>query len=91
MLNNLVNKLPEIQDLLKAVTTENKTFSFDALHYQKQTIKIILETATEVGKKIRNHWRIENQLHWVKDVIMDGDSSKIKQKQGGIKGRAVSK
>ncbi|AFZ53584.1 hypothetical protein WEU38_05545 [Cyanobacterium aponinum AL20118] len=51
MLNNLVNKLPEIQDLLKAVTTENKTFSFDALHYQKQTIKIILETATEVGKK----------------------------------------
>ncbi|MTF38411.1 ISAs1 family transposase [Cyanobacterium aponinum] len=182
MLNNLVNKLPEIQDLLKAVTTENKTFSFDALHCQKQTIKIIiegnnhylihvkknqktlyyslekiikehrpntvylekdnshgkqitrqvstwnnykdlpkkisdkfekikniievkrngmrgekpyeekiyyissiLEMITEVGKKIRNHWRIENQLHWVKDVIMDGDSSKIKQKQGGIK------
>ncbi|WP_330202319.1 hypothetical protein [Cyanobacterium sp. Dongsha4] len=43
MLNNLVNKLPEIQDLLKEVTTENKTFSFDALHCQKQTIKIIIE------------------------------------------------
>lgn len=42
------------------------------------------ETATEVGKKRRNHWRIENQLHWVKDVIMDEDTSKIKQKQGAI-------
>jgi predicted transposase YbfD/YdcC len=42
------------------------------------------ETAKKVAKKIRNHWRIENQLHWVKDVIMDEDTSKIKHKQAAI-------
>lgn len=42
------------------------------------------ETATEVGKKIRNHWRIENQLHWVKDVVMEEDTSLIKNKKAAI-------
>lgn len=179
--NKKTSELKETQDLLKEVRTENKTFSFDALHCQKETIKIIMEgknhylipvkknqktlyyalenimkknsyrtrhieqdnshgrqitrqvstwdnhedlprkirekfkgikniievkrsgkrgkklyeeiiyyissnveTAKEVAKKIRDHWRIENQLHWVKDVIMDEDTSRIKQKQAAI-------
>lgn len=28
------------------------------------------------GRYIRNHWGIENRLHWVKDVIMKEDTSK---------------
>ena len=28
------------------------------------------------AKHIRNHWGIENRLHWVKDVIMKEDTSK---------------
>lgn len=179
--NKQTSEIKETQDLLETVATENKTFSLDALHCQKQTIKIIIEgnnhylipvkknqktlyyslekimkenkpttvyieqdnshgrkitrqvsawsnhedlpkkitdkfeeikniievkrsgmrgkkpyeeiiyyissnseTATEVAKKIRNHWRIENQLHWVKDVIMDEDTSKIKGKEAAI-------
>ncbi len=29
---------------------------------------------------IRGHWLIENRLHWVKDVVMKEDGSKIKNK-----------
>lgn len=42
------------------------------------------ETAEEISKKIRNHWGIENRLHWVKDVVMEEDESKIKQKKAAI-------
>lgn len=35
-------------------------------------------TAAEFGQKIREHWLIENQLHWVKDVLLEEDKSKIK-------------
>ncbi len=30
------------------------------------------------NKIIRGHWTIENQLHWVKDVILGEDKSQIK-------------
>ena len=35
------------------------------------------ENAQVFMNKIRGHWRIENQLHWVKDVIFQEDSSGI--------------
>jgi predicted transposase YbfD/YdcC len=31
--------------------------------------------AERLAKAIRGHWRIENRLHWVKDVIFDEDKS----------------
>ena len=31
--------------------------------------------------KIRGHWLIENQVHWVKDVIFNEDKSKIRELQ----------
>ena len=39
-------------------------------------------SAKEFGEIIRNHWGIENSNHWVKDVSMGEDSSKIKKKAG---------
>ena len=29
----------------------------------------LVENAQTFAQKIRGHWKIENQLHWVKDVI----------------------
>lgn len=39
------------------------------------------EKAEIFGQKIREHWRIENQLHWVKDVIFLEDKSRSRQFQ----------
>ena len=35
------------------------------------------QTAQDFSQKIQGHWTIENQLHWVKDVIFKEDSSAI--------------
>ena len=43
--------------------------------YYISSLKI---TAAEFGQKIREHWLIENELHWTKDVVFKEDKSKIK-------------
>lgn len=35
-------------------------------------------TAFEFAKGIRAHWTIENRLHWVKDVVLQEDRSRIR-------------
>lgn len=35
----------------------------------------------KIAPKIRGHWLIENQVHWVKDVIFNEDKSKIRELQ----------
>lgn len=35
------------------------------------------QTSKKFSKQIQGHWTIENQLHWVKDVIFKEDSSAI--------------
>ncbi len=47
----------------------------------QQTVYYITDrenNSVELNQKIRDHWKIENKLHWVKDVIMKEDESKIK-------------
>jgi predicted transposase YbfD/YdcC len=36
-------------------------------------------SAEEMGKIIRNHWSVENNLHWVLDVIFNEDKSKMRK------------
>ncbi|MEY3554685.1 MAG: hypothetical protein RLZZ580_738, partial [Cyanobacteriota bacterium] len=38
-------------------------------------ISSLTESAQVFAKIIRGHWKIENQLHWVKDVIFEEDKS----------------
>lgn len=38
-----------------------------------------IDDAQYIGQAIRNHWAIENSLHYVKDVNFNEDKNKIKQ------------
>ena len=39
--------------------------------------------AARIGRAIRTHWGIENQLHWVLDVTWGEDKSRIRRGHGG--------
>ncbi|OCR02087.1 transposase [Oscillatoriales cyanobacterium USR001] len=39
----------------------------------------ICENAEVFGERIQGHWRIENQLHWIKDVLFKEDKSPLHQ------------
>lgn len=41
-------------------------------------ISSLIHTAQEFARGIRGHWCIENCLHWVKDVVLKEDDSKIR-------------
>jgi predicted transposase YbfD/YdcC len=38
----------------------------------------LILTAAEFANGIRQHWGIENRLHWVKDVVFKEDSCRIR-------------
>ena len=39
-------------------------------------------TPTQLATWVRGHWRIENRLHWVRDVTFDEDRSQIRSGSG---------
>lgn len=39
--------------------------------------------ATTFAKVVRNHWSIENSLHWVLDMVFREDESRIRKDHGG--------
>ncbi len=41
-------------------------------------ISSLISTAKEFAYGIRGHWSIENSLHWVKDMVLKEDDSKIR-------------
>ncbi len=71
--NQYINLVIQVERLSKRKT---KT-SYETSYYVSS---LETEDAEEIGLGIRNHWSIENRLHWVKDVIQNEDNSRIKKK-----------
>ena len=50
-------------------------------HYYISSLEVDAKTFLHV---IRSHWKIENSLHYVKDVSFDEDNSRIRTKQAPL-------
>jgi predicted transposase YbfD/YdcC len=55
-----------------------KAHSYEKTHYYMLSRMM---SAGQAARLVRNHWLIENRLHWVKDVLMHEDQNRIRHQQ----------
>jgi predicted transposase YbfD/YdcC len=67
-------ELGTIAMLRRARTIGDKT-STESAYY----ISSLSPNAERIGKAARNHWGIENSLHWVLDINMNEDMSRVRR------------
>ena len=63
-----------IIQVIRTVKNKNGKTSEETAYF----ITNLRESAKFFNKGIRNHWRIENSLHYIKDVVFKEDSLKIR-------------
>lgn len=65
---------------LKRLIKVERTGSRAGLPYEQIAyyISSLTFTASEFARGIRDHWGIENRLHWVKDMVLCEDRSRIR-------------
>ena len=66
--------LKSIVALESRITTHNKTTT--EVRYFISSLKA---DAQNIAKAVRDHWSIENSLHWVLDVTLQEDNSRVKK------------
>ncbi|MBD2078268.1 ISAs1 family transposase [Phormidium sp. FACHB-592] len=49
----------------------------EAMHETMFYISSITADARHFSQRIRDHWQVENRLHWVKDVVFKEDSAPL--------------
>jgi predicted transposase YbfD/YdcC len=69
----ITDYIPHIQIIvrIKRIRENKKKISEEIIYYACD----VRYTAKIIYNGIRNHWFIENKLHWVKDVVMFEDKS----------------
>lgn len=83
------NKWAELKNVIqvqKVVGAQNKQSNSKRFYISDLQIN----KAAYYQEKIRNHWLIENQLHWVKDVVHKEDNNRIRTKNGPINMSIIS-
>ena len=60
-------------------------------HGDRLYITDLLSTSAEsFHKLIRGHWKIENSLHWVKDVVHGEDNNQVRKHNGPVNSAVFS-
>jgi predicted transposase YbfD/YdcC len=76
------NKLKEWSQINSLIKVERRGYRGHSMYQQTMYyISSLSGYASFFAAKIRGHWSIENQLHWVKDVILGEDNWPIRQFQ----------
>jgi predicted transposase YbfD/YdcC len=65
----------------KSTTTKQRSYYVSSLSPDPE----------KIGRAIRSHWGIENQLHWMLDVLFDEDKRKIREKRAAENFALISK
>jgi predicted transposase YbfD/YdcC len=84
LLKNTCDEWKEVKCIIEIKRTRQK-FDTSEKKYKEQTIEHSYYASTEIYtakkflKYIRNHWKIENSNHYVKDVTMNEDKSRIRK------------
>jgi len=60
--------------MVVAQRTSGTTRSEEARYY----LSSLPGDAVRLNRVVRSHWRIENELHWVLDVVFDEDQSRVR-------------
>ena len=50
--------------------------------YAVTSLTVTQASASQLAEWIRGHWKIENQLHWVRDVTYSEDASQVRTRNG---------
>jgi len=67
-------KLTSVARLVSTRESKGKT-----TEYTRYFISSLPPDAREIGRAVREHWRIENTLHWSLDVVFKEDSIRIRK------------
>lgn len=75
---------PDWPSLNSIIRVERFTFRDGKDHYEESFYISSLKTKNveQLALGIRQHWSIENRLHWVKDVLQNEDNARIKKGNG---------
>lgn len=74
---------PYWKELRSVVMVESERSVGDKTSFERRYyLSSLAPDAALLGERIRGHWGIENQLHWVLDMAFDEDRSRIRRGHG---------
>ncbi|RDR33252.1 Transposase DDE domain protein [Escherichia marmotae] len=81
LMNLLISRLKELKKLCVAVSF--RSIIAEQKKEPEMTVRYYISSADLTAEKfataIRNHWHVENKLHWRLDVVMNEDDCKIRR------------
>jgi predicted transposase YbfD/YdcC len=59
-------------------SSQNRNFLFQGARWSMFYISSMTAEARPFSQRMRDHWQVENRLHWVKDVVFKEDSAPLR-------------